>query len=133
VYVRTCLVFTEMLMLSSRISDYPLISQGKTRIPGVNDTEEFDLTVVSRELRTERTVVTDIRQLVHFYSKLLTYTCPLLARVQKACRTGFLCHRYKSRTSTSTPVLTKMYLHNTNTYKYFCSISRKRVNENVIF
>lgn len=34
-------------MLSNRISDYPLISQGKTRIPGVNDGEDFDLTVVS--------------------------------------------------------------------------------------
>lgn len=43
------LVFTELTMLSTRISDYPLISQGKTRIPGVNDVEQFDLTVVSRK------------------------------------------------------------------------------------
>lgn len=48
------LVFTEITMLSNRISDYPLISQGKTRIPGVNDAEEFDLTIVSHEPRMER-------------------------------------------------------------------------------
>lgn len=41
------LVFTEITMLSNRISDYPLISQGKTRIPGINDAEECDLTIVS--------------------------------------------------------------------------------------
>lgn len=43
------LVFPELTMLSNRIGDYPHISQGKTRIPGVNDAEEFDKTVVSRE------------------------------------------------------------------------------------
>lgn len=43
------LVFTEITMLSNRISDYPLISQGKTRIPGINDAEECDLTIVSLE------------------------------------------------------------------------------------
>ncbi|XP_058126016.1 myosin heavy chain, muscle isoform X2 [Anopheles ziemanni] len=32
----------ELTMLSSRISDYPTITQGKTRIPGVNDAEEFE-------------------------------------------------------------------------------------------
>lgn len=35
-------------MLGNRISDYPLISQGQTRIPGVNDSEELILTVVSQ-------------------------------------------------------------------------------------
>ncbi len=30
--------------------DYPTISQGKTRIPGVNDSEEFELTDVSFKL-----------------------------------------------------------------------------------
>lgn len=78
-----------MLMLSNRVSDYPLISQGTTRIPGVNDGEEFDLTVVSRELRMERAVDSVIRELVRFISKILTYTCPLPARVQK----GFV-HRF---------------------------------------
>lgn len=34
-------------ILTSRISDYPLISHGKTRIPGVNDGEDFELTDVS--------------------------------------------------------------------------------------
>lgn len=29
------------------MSDYPTISQGKTRVPGVNDGEEFELTDVS--------------------------------------------------------------------------------------
>lgn len=37
----------EFCILTSRISDYPMISQGKTRIPGVNDGEDFELTDVS--------------------------------------------------------------------------------------
>lgn len=36
-----------MTLLSNRISDYHFISQGKTRIPGVNDGEEFEITDVS--------------------------------------------------------------------------------------
>lgn len=39
--------FLECCLLSSHISDYPCISQGKTRIPGVNDGEEFEVTDVS--------------------------------------------------------------------------------------
>lgn len=31
------------------MSDYPTITQGKTRIPGINDGEEFELTDVSEE------------------------------------------------------------------------------------
>jgi myosin heavy subunit len=38
----------EMTLLSSRMSDYPSITQGKTRIPGINDGEEFELTDVSQ-------------------------------------------------------------------------------------
>lgn len=34
-------------MLSNRIEEYYFISQGKTRIPGVNDGTEFELTDVS--------------------------------------------------------------------------------------
>lgn len=41
------LLFTEVTMLGNRISDYPIVSQGKTRIPGVNDAAQFDVTVVS--------------------------------------------------------------------------------------
>lgn len=36
-----------MTFLSPHIGDYPGICQGKTRIPGVNDGEEFELTDVS--------------------------------------------------------------------------------------
>lgn len=36
-----------MTFLSNRIADYHYISQGKTRIPGVNDGEEFQVTDVS--------------------------------------------------------------------------------------
>lgn len=36
-----------MTFLSNRISDYIYVSQGKTRIPGVNDGEEFQITDVS--------------------------------------------------------------------------------------
>lgn len=38
---------TEMTMLSNRIGDYWYISQGKTRIPGVNDGEDMEETDVS--------------------------------------------------------------------------------------
>lgn len=34
-------------MLSTRISDYPTITHGKTRIPGINDGEEFESVDVS--------------------------------------------------------------------------------------
>lgn len=37
----------EMCMLSNRIEEYYFISQGKTRIPGVNDGDEFEVTDVS--------------------------------------------------------------------------------------
>lgn len=39
--------FIEVCLLGSRISDYPTISNGKTRIPGVNDGDEFEITDVS--------------------------------------------------------------------------------------
>lgn len=38
-----------MALLSSRMSDYPTITQGKTRIPGINDGEEFEITDVSAQ------------------------------------------------------------------------------------
>lgn len=41
------LIRVEKTLLSSRISEYPTITQGKTRIPGINDGEEFELTDVS--------------------------------------------------------------------------------------
>lgn len=41
-------VRAELTMLSTRISDYPTITQGKTRIPGVNDAEELETLDVSR-------------------------------------------------------------------------------------
>lgn len=37
----------EKTLLTQRISDYPLICFGKTRIPGINDEEMFDETDVS--------------------------------------------------------------------------------------
>lgn len=65
-------------MLSNRMSDYPLISQGKTRIPGVNDAEEFELTVVSLEPAHGACVVgADIRGLDTLYQNL---TYPSYAR-----------------------------------------------------
>lgn len=36
-----------MTFLSARMSDYPTITHGKTRIPGINDGEEFEETNVS--------------------------------------------------------------------------------------
>lgn len=43
--------WTELTMLSTRISDYPTITQGKTRIPGVNDAEELESLDVSLSYR----------------------------------------------------------------------------------
>lgn len=37
-------------MLSARMCDYPSITQGKTRIPGINDGDEFEITDVSEIL-----------------------------------------------------------------------------------
>lgn len=37
----------EMCLLSNRIGDYFYISQGKTRIPGVNDSTDMEETDVS--------------------------------------------------------------------------------------
>lgn len=47
----------DMTMLSNSVGDYPFISQGKTRIPGINDSEEFELTVVSYEVSREECVL----------------------------------------------------------------------------
>lgn len=41
-----------MCLLSNRISDYPFISQGKTRIPGVNDSSEGVVTDVRTFLQS---------------------------------------------------------------------------------
>lgn len=42
---------TALTMLSNRVSDYWYISQGKTRIPGVNDSMDMETTDVSPALR----------------------------------------------------------------------------------
>lgn len=42
-------VHLELCYLGTHISSYPTISQGKTRIPGVNDGEEFELVDVSHK------------------------------------------------------------------------------------
>lgn len=39
--------YLEVCLLRTHISDYPNICNGKTRIPGVNDGEEFELVHVS--------------------------------------------------------------------------------------
>lgn len=39
-------LFVEMCLLSNRVSDYPYVCHGKTRIPGVNDSIEAELTDV---------------------------------------------------------------------------------------
>lgn len=54
-----------MCLLSNRISDYPFISQGKTRIPGVNDSSEG--------------VVTDVRTCLH---TLLTGSAHIATKLQ---------------------------------------------------
>lgn len=45
-----------MTMLSNRMGDYIYVSQGKTRIPGVNDAEEMLITDVS-ELRVQESLL----------------------------------------------------------------------------
>lgn len=65
------LVFAEVTMLSNHISDYPLISQGQTRIPGVNDSEELILTVVSQTAHEAAPVFRhwDIKQIWHAHAR----------------------------------------------------------------
>lgn len=43
----------ELCLLGTHISTYPTISQGKTRIPGVNDGEEFELVHVSHKVTSQ--------------------------------------------------------------------------------
>lgn len=45
------LFVVELCLLNSRISDYPYICQGKTRISGVNDSFEAEITDVSTKTR----------------------------------------------------------------------------------
>lgn len=54
-----------MTLLSSRMSDYPTITQGKTRIPGVNDSEEFEETNVSRS----SIFISKTKRISHVYKK----------------------------------------------------------------
>lgn len=49
-----------MTFLSNRIQDYYYVSQGKTRIPNVNDTEEFLLTDVSELWKTHFKITQDL-------------------------------------------------------------------------
>jgi len=44
------------LLSKNRISDFYYVSQGKTRIPGVNDGEEFQITDVSATARVLRVI-----------------------------------------------------------------------------
>lgn len=46
-----------MCHLGTHISDYPNICNGKTRIPGVNDGEEFELVDVSDAFARRLTIV----------------------------------------------------------------------------
>lgn len=85
--------FTELTMLTSRCSDYPSISQGLTRIPGVNDAEELVLVGVS--LRTARSKRPWFGNscLIMWPAKFLTYPWgPQLAPC-KSSEKGFL-HRF---------------------------------------
>lgn len=50
---------TETTMLSNRIGDYWYISQGKTRIPGVNDGEDMEATDVSPAPRVSSSLGTN--------------------------------------------------------------------------
>lgn len=54
-----CVSVVEKCLLSNRVSDYPFISQGKTRIPGVNDNldgEETDVSKLKQPLFTGSTL-----------------------------------------------------------------------------
>lgn len=90
--VDECVDFTEVTMLTSRVSDYPSISHGKTRIPGVNDAEEFTLTAVSWELTQGASVL--IRIFVNTALRNFWHTHLNFARsLPKFNETGFL-HRF---------------------------------------
>lgn len=59
----------ELCFLGTHISTYPTISQGKTRIPGVNDGEEFELVDVSHKHMTENDVFFFIHSIMIFICK----------------------------------------------------------------
>lgn len=59
------IVRIELCLLGTHISTYPTISQGKTRIPGVNDGEEFELVHVSsfaKETKKKKNIHTQTPQ-----------------------------------------------------------------------
>ncbi|CAH1709104.1 unnamed protein product [Aphis gossypii] len=62
-----CTLHAEMTYLSNRISDYYYISQGKTRIPGVNDGEEFQITDVSATQRVLRNLILCFKYIINSY------------------------------------------------------------------
>uniref|UniRef100_A0A2S2PBL2 Uncharacterized protein n=1 Tax=Schizaphis graminum TaxID=13262 RepID=A0A2S2PBL2_SCHGA len=57
-----------MTYLSNRISDYYYISQGKTRIPGVNDGEEFQITDVSADPRVFNNLILCFKYIIFSYA-----------------------------------------------------------------
>jgi hypothetical protein len=63
-----CTLHAEMTYLSNRISDYYYISQGKTRIPGVNDGEEFQITDVSATPRVFRNLILCFKYIIYSYA-----------------------------------------------------------------
>lgn len=63
-----CTLHAEMTFLSNRISDYYYISQGKTRIPGVNDGEEFQITDVSATQRVLRNLILCFKCIINSYA-----------------------------------------------------------------
>lgn len=113
------LVFAEITMLSNRITDYPLISQGKTRIPGVNDAQDLELTVVSHGLAWSVRVASDIRE--HINANKISdkhVSCPLLARVPK----GFMHRFFILKTPFLAPALAQTNTHVLNTGRIVDSI-----------
>ena len=75
-----CTLHAEMTFLSNRVSDYYYINQGRTRIPGVNDGEEFKITDVSATARVLRNLIICFKihhLFICYYGYLTSVTKPI--------------------------------------------------------
>lgn len=69
-----CCFVVEMCLLSNRISDYPYVCQGKTRIPGVNDSTDGEVTDVREIVLLE--TGSELFKFIHFGGELLALGTP---------------------------------------------------------
>jgi hypothetical protein len=72
----------DFCMLSNNITDYYVVSQGKTTIPGVDDGEECELTDVSAS-RSSQLKINFLRMKIEFCSLILLHICSIRFSIRK--------------------------------------------------